>query len=130
MNHEGLERRQMDRRGFLGVGGIAAGGVVAAAVGPGASRDALTDPFLGEIILVPYTFAPRGFVFCEGQALPISQNQALYSLLGNNFGGDGRTRFNLPDTRPVEEEMRRAGRTQFPPFRYVIALQGIYPSRA
>lgn len=57
------------------------------------------DPMLGEICLVPYTFAPRGWAFCQGQLLTISQNQALFSLIGTIYGGDGRTTFALPDLR-------------------------------
>ena len=57
------------------------------------------DPFLGEIRLVPFTFAPRGWAFCAGQLLPINQNQALFALLGTNYGGNGRTTFALPDLR-------------------------------
>lgn len=131
MNHERLEQqRSVDRRGFLGVGAIAAGGIGATALGSPVTSEAGTDPFLGEILAIPYTFAPRGFVFCEGQTLPVNQNQALFSLIGNRFGGDGRTTFALPNTRPVEEEMRRATRSRVPPFRYVIALTGTYPSRS
>jgi microcystin-dependent protein len=130
MNHEPRdEQRNVDRRGFLGIGAIAAGGIGAASLGSGFTSEALTDPFLGEILAIPYNFAPRGFAFCEGQMLPVSQNQALFSLLGDRFGGDRRTTFGLPDTRPVEEEMRRATRSRVPPFRYVIALQGTFPSR-
>ena len=57
------------------------------------------DQYVGEIRLVPYTFAPSGWALCAGQLLPINQNQALFSLLGTNFGGDGRTTFALPDLR-------------------------------
>jgi microcystin-dependent protein len=57
------------------------------------------EPFIGEIFLVPYNFAPRGFAFCDGQLLLISQNTALFSLLGTMYGGDGRTNFALPDLR-------------------------------
>lgn len=57
------------------------------------------EPFLGQIMLVPYNFAPRGWAFCDGQLLPIAQNTALFSLLGTTFGGDGRTTFGLPDLR-------------------------------
>ncbi|AET70825.1 microcystin-dependent protein [Desulfosporosinus orientis DSM 765] len=60
---------------------------------------AAVEPFIGEISLVPYNFAPRGWAFCEGQLLPISQNQALFSLLGTTYGGDGVTTFALPDLR-------------------------------
>ncbi len=57
------------------------------------------DPLLGEISLVPYNFAPRGWAFCNGQILPISENTALFSLIGTIYGGDGRTTFALPDLR-------------------------------
>jgi microcystin-dependent protein len=57
------------------------------------------DPFLGEIRLFPYTFAPRGWAFCNGQILNIATNTALFSLLGTTYGGDGRTTFALPDLR-------------------------------
>jgi microcystin-dependent protein len=58
-----------------------------------------SEPFLGEIILVPYNFSPRGYAFCNGQILPIAQNTALFSLLGTTFGGNGQTTFALPDLR-------------------------------
>ena len=57
------------------------------------------EPFIGEILIVPYNFAPRGYAFCDGQLLAISQNAALFSLLGTTYGGDGRTTFALPDLR-------------------------------
>jgi microcystin-dependent protein len=57
------------------------------------------DPFLAQIILFAGNFAPRGWAFCEGQLLPIAQNQALFSILGTTYGGDGRTTFGLPDLR-------------------------------
>jgi hypothetical protein len=88
------------------------------------------DNWIGEIVTVPYTFAPRGFVFCEGQELPISQNQSLYALIGDNYGGDGRTTFKLPDTRPLEETSKKVARVARPPFRHAIALIGTFPSRA
>lgn len=59
----------------------------------------MSEPFLGEIFLVPYSFPPRYFAFCQGQLMAISQNTALFSLLGTNFGGDGVTTFALPDLR-------------------------------
>jgi hypothetical protein len=89
-----------------------------------------TANWIGEIVLVPYNFAPRGFAFCEGQELPISQNQSLYALIGNNYGGDGRTTFKLPDTRPLEEASKKVARAAPPPFRHAIALTGNFPSRA
>ncbi|MQA28556.1 MAG: tail fiber protein [Luteitalea sp.] len=76
------------------------------------------EPFLGQIQLFPYTFAPRGWALCDGRSLPISQNQALFALIGTNFGGDGRTTFALPKLAGPAADLG-----------YYIALQGIFPSR-
>lgn len=59
----------------------------------------MAEPFLSEIRIVSFGFAPRGWALCNGQLLPINQNQALFSLLGTTFGGDGRVTFALPDYR-------------------------------
>lgn len=59
----------------------------------------MDEPFIGDIRPVAIPFAPRGYAFCAGQLLPISQNQALFSLLGTTFGGNGTTTFALPDLR-------------------------------
>lgn len=59
----------------------------------------MSEPFLAEIRIVGFNFAPRGWAFCDGQIIPINQNQSLYSLLGTTYGGDGRTSFALPDLR-------------------------------
>jgi microcystin-dependent protein len=59
----------------------------------------MSEPFLAEIRMMGFNFAPRGWGFCDGQILPINQNQSLYSLLGTTYGGDGRTSFALPDLR-------------------------------
>ncbi|MFO1312327.1 MAG: tail fiber protein [Burkholderiales bacterium] len=59
----------------------------------------MAEPFLAEIRLMSFSFAPRGWAFCDGQLLPINQNQALFSLLGTTFGGNGQTNFGLPDLR-------------------------------
>ncbi|MBN3582284.1 phage tail protein [Algoriphagus aestuarii] len=56
-------------------------------------------PFIGQIELFGFNFAPRGWAFCAGQLLPISQNDALFSLIGTIYGGDGRNTFGLPDLR-------------------------------
>ena len=56
-------------------------------------------PFLGQLALFPFNFPPRGWALCQGQLLPINQYQALFSLLGITYGGDGRTTFGLPDLR-------------------------------
>lgn len=58
-----------------------------------------TDPFLSQILIVSFNYAPRGWAMCNGQFLPINQNQALFSLLGTTYGGDGRVYFALPDFR-------------------------------
>lgn len=57
------------------------------------------EPYIGEIRPIAFAFAPKGWAFCTGQLLPIAQNQALYSLLGTTFGGNGQTTFGLPDLR-------------------------------
>lgn len=59
----------------------------------------MSEPFLGQIMIIGFNFAPRGWAYCDGQILPINQNQSLYSLLGTTYGGDGRTSFALPDLR-------------------------------
>jgi microcystin-dependent protein len=59
----------------------------------------MSDPFLGELKLMSFSFPPKGWALCHGQLLPISQNQALFALLGTNFGGNGQTTFALPDLR-------------------------------
>ena len=58
-----------------------------------------TEPFIGQIAFVPYNFAPKNWAECDGQLLPISQNTALFSLLGTTYGGNGQTNFALPDMR-------------------------------
>lgn len=59
----------------------------------------MAEPFLSEIRMMSFSFAPKGWAMCNGQLLPINQNQALFSLLGTTFGGDGRVNFALPDLR-------------------------------
>lgn len=59
----------------------------------------MSEPFLGEIRLMSFNFAPKGWVQCAGQLLPINQNQALFALLGTTYGGNGQTTFALPDLR-------------------------------
>lgn len=59
----------------------------------------MSEPFIGEIKLVGFNFAPRGWALCNGQLLPIAQNTALFSLLGTTYGGNGQTTFALPDLR-------------------------------
>jgi microcystin-dependent protein len=74
------------------------------------------EQFVGEIRLVPYNFEPQGWAFCAGQLLEISQNTALFSLLGTTFGGNGETTFGLPDLRgrvPVGVDEGAAGADDF-----------------
>ena len=59
----------------------------------------MSEPFVGEIRMFGGNFAPRGWAFCDGAVLPISQNDVLFSLIGTTYGGDGQTTFNLPDLR-------------------------------
>jgi microcystin-dependent protein len=57
----------------------------------------MADPFVAEIRIFPFNFAPKGWAFCDGQILPLSQNTALFSLLGTTYGGDGKSNFALPN---------------------------------
>jgi microcystin-dependent protein len=59
----------------------------------------MSEPFISEIRIMSFSFPPKGWAFCNGQLLPINQNQALFSLLGTTYGGDGRVNFALPDVR-------------------------------
>ena len=66
----------------------------------------MAEPFLSEIRIMSFVFPPKGWALCNGQLLPINQNQALFSLLGTTYGGDGRVNFALPDLRgrvPIHE---------------------------
>ncbi|MFM9276621.1 phage tail protein [Paenibacillus jiagnxiensis] len=102
---------------MLGILGVALIG--GSTVSPG-QAEASTNPFLGEIQLYPYNFAPIGWMKAEGQLLLISENSTLFSLIGTNFGGDGRTTFALPDLR---------GASPVPGVSYFISMTGTYPSR-
>jgi microcystin-dependent protein len=66
---------------------------------PAISAQAENTPYVGEMIWVPYNFAPTGWAFCDGSLLPISQYTALFSLLGTQYGGNGTINFALPDMR-------------------------------
>ena len=78
------------------------------------------EPYLGQLQLFPYDFSPKGWVFCEGQLMPISQYLGLFELIGTTYGGDGQTTFALPDLR---------GKEPIPNLHYSIALEGIFPAR-
>jgi microcystin-dependent protein len=84
------------------------------------------QPYIGDVIIFAGGFAPRGWMFCDGRLLAISQHTALYSLLGNTYGGDGRTTFALPDLR--DEGIAPDKNIYFG--QYIIATQGIFPSRS
>lgn len=120
------------------------------------------DQFLAEIRMFAGNFAPRGWAFCEGQLLRVSDHSALFSLLGNTYGGDGRSTFALPDLsgraaihpswrgeirlgqvgggEPVvagkvnedeeaDEEQSTVNRQPFVAVNFIIAVEGIFPSR-
>lgn len=78
------------------------------------------DPILGQIILMPFQFEMMGWMSCQGQTLQVSQNQALFSLIGATYGGDGRTTFMLPNLKGAEP---------LSSMRYFIATEGLYPIR-
>ena len=79
------------------------------------------DALIGSIQLFGFFFAPQGWMSCEGQVLNINQNQALFSLIGATYGGDGRATFALPNL---------TGASPLPIMKYYIATSGIYPSRS
>ena len=78
-------------------------------------------PFMSQIMPVAFNFAPQGWAQCNGQLLPINQNQPLFSLLGTTYGGDGQTTFGLPNMSDVNKP--------FPTLTWIIATEGIYPQR-
>jgi microcystin-dependent protein len=88
---------------------------------PGAAS-AGAEPFLGEVQTSAFTFCPKGFAPLNGQLLPINQNQALFSLLGTRYGGNGQTTFALPLGKPVYSLTGE-------PLLQCIALQGIFPAQ-
>lgn len=79
------------------------------------------DALIGQIQLFAFGYAPSGWMQCQGQTMQITQNTALYSLIGTAYGGDGRTTFCLPNLTGCEPN---------PNSRYYIAIQGLYPSRS
>jgi microcystin-dependent protein len=86
------------------------------------ARAQATDPFIGEIEAFGFNFCPRGWAPLNGQLVPISQNQALFALLGTTYGGNGTTTFALPTARPVFTVTGA-------PFTLCIAMFGVFPSR-
>ena len=84
----------------------------------------MSDAFVAEIRVFPFNFAPKGWAFCDGQLLPISQNTALFSLIGTSYGGDGMKTFALPNllnNRPFPADISQGN--------YYIAVNGVFPSR-
>jgi microcystin-dependent protein len=89
---------------------------------PEAARAQATDPFIGEIEAFGFNFCPRGWAPLNGQLLSISQNTALFALLGTTYGANGTTNFALPTAKPVFTATEA-------PFTQCIALFGVFPSR-
>lgn len=83
----------------------------------------MAEPFLGEIRMFSGDFAPRGWVHCHGQLLPIAEHAPLYSVIGTTYGGDGVETFALPDMR------RHGAPTDEPQVSFIIALSGVFPAR-
>jgi len=79
------------------------------------------DGFIGQILLFAFNYAPRQWLPCEGQMLQIVDNEALFSLVGTQYGGDGRTTFALPNLK---------GKEPVPGMRYCICTEGVYPPRS
>jgi len=93
-------RSALDRRWFLGrLAAVLAGAALPWRPRPAQAAPQEVGPYIGEIMLISWNFPPKGWTFCNGQLLPINQNQALYSILGTTYGGDGRQTFALPDLR-------------------------------
>ena len=86
------------------------------------------EPIMGQIVMFAGKFAPRGWAFCEGQLLPVSNYQALFSIIEYTYGGDGQTNFALPDLRGWIPEQAEFGSNIISPIRFIIALQGFYPT--
>jgi microcystin-dependent protein len=87
------------------------------------------DGFFAQIIYFAGNFAPLNWAFCAGQIMQISQNQALYSLLGNMYGGDGSTTFALPDLRETDAEGHKHLGFEVGKPSAIICVNGMYPPR-
>ena len=86
------------------------------------------EGYIGQIILFAGNFAPEGWHFCDGALLPINQNQALYSIIGTKFGGDGITTFNLPHFEYTLEQ-QQSWKSAQQNMNYIICIDGLYPPR-
>jgi len=82
----------------------------------------MDEAFVGEVRAMPFGFVPHGWAPCQGQVLPVTENTALYSLLGNIYGGAAPTTFALPNLAPLKG---KSGSLQ-----YCIAVQGLFPTRS
>ena len=92
------EHPVFDRRKFIGrMAAFLAGTAMLGRARSARAATQGTEPYLGEIMLIPFNFPPKGWAFCNGQLLPINQNLALFSLLGTTYGGNGTTNFALPN---------------------------------
>lgn len=106
---------------------ILAVGLSVAALSSASEASCSNESHLGAVCMTASTFCPRGTAEAKGQLLPISQNAALFSLLGTRFGGDGRNTFSLPDLQTAAPIS--AGSGEGVAIKYCIVMQGIYPSR-
>jgi microcystin-dependent protein len=105
---------------------VAIAAVVATSAGsdrPAQAQASNGSPYLGEMLLVPYSFCPKGWVAAQGQLLPINQNQALFALIGTTYGGDGKTTFALPHLTAPHS-------ANHAPLLYCISEFGVFPSRS
>jgi microcystin-dependent protein len=113
----------------LAIAPVAAAALLAVA-GASPAR-AQSEPYIGEIMFVAFSYCPQPFVEADGRTLPIAQNTALFSLLGWRYGGNGQTTFKLPNLRKqvVAEEKRTGGKMVTRPLMACIAIYGIFPPR-
>jgi microcystin-dependent protein len=88
---------------------------------PGPQELTGVNHYVGEIAIFAGNFAPHGFAFCEGQIIKLPEYTPLFDLIGNRYGGDGRTTFALPNLKDAEKSLGGA--------RYIISLDGTWPSR-
>jgi len=87
------------------------------------------DAYIGEIRMFSFGWAPKGWMLCQGQTLHIAQFQALFALIGNFYGGDGATTFQLPNITPMPVAGGHANGKPYPPMNFAICINGIFPSR-
>lgn len=123
MTDEGLNRRE-----FLALAALAVGGMWLGAAAPVQALPAAAT--LGAVAWCALEHPPAGWMFCEGQKLPIRQHMALYSLLGTRYGGDGRTTFCLPDCRDPARPGFHQGFGPQCPLKAIICTMGVFPERA